>query len=57
MCKDVEDGRTRTHVRRLDDEERVEELARMLGGRDSTSVALRHARELLRNAAGGGIAS
>lgn len=51
--KDVgEDGRTRTHVRRLDDAERVEELARMLGGRDSTSVALRHARELLRNAAG-----
>ena len=49
--KDVgEDGRTRTHVRRLSREERVEELARMLGGRDSTSVALRHARELLKNA-------
>ncbi len=50
--KDVVDGRTRTHVQRLEGEERVEEIARMLGGRDSTSVAVRHARELLRNSSG-----
>lgn len=46
--KSVEDGRTRTHVRLLDDAARPEELARMLGGRDSTSVTLDHAREMLR---------
>jgi DNA repair protein RecN (Recombination protein N) len=49
--KDVEDGRTRTHVRLLSDEDRVDEIARMLGGRDITTVSLRHARELLRNSA------
>ncbi|MDR0993504.1 MAG: DNA repair protein RecN [Verrucomicrobiota bacterium] len=49
--KTVEDGRTHTHVAALNPEERVEELARMLGGRDATSVALRHAQELLSAAA------
>ncbi len=48
VTKEVSGGRTRTRIRRLSGEERVEEIARMLGGRDSTSVALRHARELLR---------
>ena len=45
--KSVRDGRTHTHVAPLDAPARVEELARMLGGRESTSVALRHAAELL----------
>ncbi|MGD9780614.1 MAG: DNA repair protein RecN [Kiritimatiellia bacterium] len=45
--KSVENGRTHTHVAPLDPAARVEELARMLGGRESTSVALRHAAELL----------
>jgi DNA repair protein RecN (Recombination protein N) len=45
--KSVKDGRTHTHVVPLDKPARVEELARMLGGRDTTSVALRHAAELL----------
>ena len=45
--KSVKDGRTHTHVVPLDEPARVEELARMLGGRESTSVALRHAAELL----------
>jgi DNA repair protein RecN (Recombination protein N) len=47
VAKRVQDGRTLTEIGRADGEERVEEVARMLGGRDSTSVALRHARELL----------
>ena len=46
--KEVRDGRTRTDVERLDTDSRTEEIARMLGGRDLTSVTLRHARELLR---------
>ncbi len=45
--KSVADGRTHTAVAPLDPAARVEEIARMLGGRESTSVALRHAAELL----------
>jgi len=45
--KSVQAGRTRTEVVPLGPGERVEELARMLGGRDTTSVTLRHAAELL----------
>ena len=48
--KSVEDGRTRARVEPLDPDARVEEIARMLGGRDATSVALRHAAELLQAA-------
>ncbi len=49
VAKRVQDGRTLTQIRRLDDSERVEELARMLGGRDLTSVTLKHAREMLKH--------
>ena len=45
--KSVQDGRTFTGVRLLDDESRPEELARMLGGKDSTKVTLQHATEML----------
>ena len=45
--KQVHEGRTHTRVEPLTASARVEELARMLGGRESTSVALRHAEELL----------
>lgn len=45
--KEVRDGRTVTRVRRLGAEERVEELARMLGGRHVTVTAREHARELM----------
>jgi DNA repair protein RecN (Recombination protein N) len=48
VAKEVVNGRTRTSITRLDDAERVEEIARMLGGRDLTSVTLKHAREMLR---------
>jgi DNA repair ATPase RecN len=35
-------------VEKLDRTERVEEIARMLGGRDVTSAVMTHARELLK---------
>ena len=41
-------GRTFTTVRRLDDAERVKELARMLGGVEITAQAERHAAEMLK---------
>lgn len=40
-------GRTYSTVRTLNTEDRVEEIARMLGGRDLTSMTLDHAREML----------
>ncbi len=40
-------GRTTTRVSRLDAEERIEELARMLGGKQVTTSARDHARALL----------
>jgi DNA repair protein RecN (Recombination protein N) len=52
--KQVRAGRTTTGIRPVDGEARIEEVARMLGGRDLTSVTLRHARELLASCAAGG---
>ena len=45
--KRVDGGRTHTTVRRLDDEGRVEELARMLGGEAISDGLRRSAREML----------
>ncbi len=49
--KEVRDGRTTTRVRRLDDEERVAELAAMIGGPGRGEAAAASARELLDRAA------
>ena len=49
VTKSVRDGRTFTEVRQLDERGRVNELARMLGGRDLTNVTLAHARAMLEN--------
>lgn len=49
----VRGGRTIVEVRPLSAAERVEEIARMLGGREITTVAMKHARELLEKSAGG----
>jgi DNA repair protein RecN (Recombination protein N) len=48
--KSLVEGRTVTKVVRLDDDERVEELARMLGGKKLSSSAREHARALLDHA-------
>lgn len=47
VSKRVDDGRTHTTISQVSGPAREEEVARMLGGKDLTSVALRHARELL----------
>ena len=46
--KRVERGRTITDVHPLADAERVEEVARMLGGETVTETARRHAREMVK---------
>ena len=45
--KHVDGGRTTTRASLLSDRKRVEEIARMLGGRELTTTALKHAREML----------
>ncbi len=45
--KVVEDGRTRTRIRRLDEAERAEAVATLLAGTDVSEAALRSARELI----------
>lgn len=44
--KSVKKGKTVTDIRKLDDEETVMELARMLGGREITDTAIENAREM-----------
>lgn len=46
--KETHQGRTYTEVKRLNSEEKLEEIARMLGGEKST--ARKHAQELLKSA-------
>ena len=41
------DGRTRTSIRRMDEDERAREVARMLSGAKLTETSLEHARSLL----------
>ena len=50
VSKAVSGGRTRSAIREVADEERVREIARMLGGEKTGPVALRHAQELFRQA-------
>ena len=47
ISKHVSQGRTRTSIRLLNDEDRYEEIARMLGGKKITQATLEHAREML----------
>jgi DNA repair protein RecN (Recombination protein N) len=52
VWKEDDGGHTRARIRRLDaKEERVQEIARMLGGESIPASAVLHARELLENAA------
>jgi DNA repair protein RecN (Recombination protein N) len=48
VTKEIVGKRTQTHIVELDEDGRVEELARMIGGAEVTSTARKHARELLR---------
>ncbi|GAB6156913.1 DNA repair protein RecN [Desulfotomaculum varum] len=51
ISKKVLDGHTRTTVERLDEQGRVEELARMLAGREITDVVKNHARQMIKMSA------
>ena len=47
VYKKNDDGKTRTDIIKLDDEQRVKQIAVMLSGRDVTEAAIAQARELL----------
>jgi len=47
VVKQERDGRTLTQLSRLDPEQRVQEMARMLGGAQITEKTLEHAREMV----------
>ena len=51
VSKREQDGRTLTEVKAVDQASRVDELARMMGGREVTKSVTAHARELLARAA------
>ncbi len=51
VAKAVSGGRTRSTIRALEGDDRVAEIARMLGGSSLTSVVDQHARELVSMAA------
>ena len=40
-------GRTQTEIRRMEEDERVREIARMLSGATLTETSLRHAQSLM----------
>jgi len=48
VAKEIERGRTFTRVQQLSERDRVDELARMLGGVKITEQARRHAEEMVR---------
>lgn len=47
ISKEIAGGRTITKAAKLDQEGRIEELARMIGGAEITPLARKHAKELL----------
>jgi DNA repair protein RecN (Recombination protein N) len=47
VAKSVKNDRTSTEVRLLDKKERVDEIARMLGGKTITEATLKHAEEMI----------
>ncbi|MDR5695443.1 MAG: DNA repair protein RecN [Armatimonadota bacterium] len=48
VYKQVEGGRTRTCVKALERDERIQEVARMLAGKRPSPIALEHAEEMVR---------
>lgn len=49
VYKEFEGERAKTNIKRLSQQERIEELARMLSGADVTEAAVENAKELLKN--------
>ena len=50
ISKSVSDGKTYTNIKSLIEEERVSEIARIMGGMEITQLQLESAREMLGNA-------
>jgi len=48
VSKTQDDGVTLSHIASLDDDARIEEIARMLGGLEITDTTRQHAKEMLR---------
>jgi hypothetical protein len=57
VSKHFEEGRTKTFIRELDLDERVDELARMIGGAGEAEAAREAARWLLTGAEDSGLRS
>ena len=57
VSKKVTKGRTTTSVEELDDEQKVEEISRMLGGVDVTETTREHALEMLNGSKASGFGS
>jgi len=49
IAKQEQAGRTRTNIRRLSNEERRQEIARMLSGAQVTETSLKHAEQMLKS--------
>jgi DNA repair protein RecN (Recombination protein N) len=47
VYKDNSNKKTVSNVKKLDDDERVEEIAKMIGGAKPSKIALENAQELL----------
>lgn len=47
ICKSTEGDRTVTHIKRLDSDERIMEIARITDGDNITDTAIKHAKEML----------
>ncbi|MEK6777499.1 MAG: DNA repair protein RecN [bacterium] len=48
IAKEVQDGRTRVTARHLKGKDRIQEIARMLGGIEMTKTTVQHAKEMLK---------
>ena len=47
IYKTEENGKTRTHVKQLDEREKVSEITRLVGGDENSSVAREHAKNII----------
>lgn len=50
ISKETIDGRTKTHVKTLNEEEKIKEIGRMIAGVEVTELTKQHAKELLKMA-------
>ena len=48
VYKDNSNDKTTSHIRKLDEKDRIAEIAKMIGGAKPSSIALENARELIR---------